>query len=140
MQFAATKIKMTQVVRGEEIVPVTAVQIGSGEGDATLAEGDLVRVVGRSRGKGFQGVVKRHGFHGGPKTHGQKDRHRGPGTAGPTHPQKVIKGRRMAGRTGGDRVTVKNVKVVEWREEPKIALLKGQIPGYRGSAIRIYKP
>lgn len=133
------KIKMTQVVRGLEIVPVTAVRIVEASAETQFAEGDLVRVVGTSRGKGFQGVVKRHGFHGGPKTHGQKDRHRGPGTVGPTHPQRVIKGRKMAGRMGGARVTVKKVKVIEWQEAPKIVLLKGQVPGYRGSKISIYK-
>ena len=75
-------------------------------------EGDIIRVAGISKGKGFQGVVRRHGFAGGPKTHGQKNRLRAPGSIGNTTPQRVIPGRRMAGHMGVDRITVKNLQVV----------------------------
>ena len=74
---------------------------------SVFKEGDVVNVIGTVKGRGFQGVVKRHGFGGGPKTHGQKNRYRAPGSIGSTALQRVVKGRRMAGRMGGNRVTVK---------------------------------
>jgi len=99
--------------------------------------GDKVNVVAISKGKGFQGVVKRHGFHGGPKSHGQKDRHRAPGSIGASWPQHVIKGMKMAGRMGGDRITVKNLEVVEVDKENNLIALKGAIPGRRGTLVMI---
>ena len=84
-------------------------------------EGDIVKVSGVSKGKGFQGVVKRHGFHGAPATHGTKHAHREPGSIGSTWPQRVVKGRRMAGRMGGERVTVRNLKVAKIdRKRPRL--------------------
>ncbi|QQG44682.1 MAG: 50S ribosomal protein L3 [Candidatus Roizmanbacteria bacterium] len=89
---------------------------------------DKVTVSGTSKGKGFQGVVKRHGFAGGPKTHGQSDRHRAPGSIGQTTtPGRVYKGKRMAGRMGGERVTVANLIVIEANDEGLI--IKGLVPG-----------
>ena len=102
-----------------------------------FAPGDKVNVVAISKGKGFQGVVKRHGFHGGPKSHGQKDRHRAPGSIGSSFPEHVFKGKRMAGRMGGDRVTVKNLEVVEVDSENNLIALKGAVPGRRGTLIMI---
>ncbi|KKS43992.1 MAG: 50S ribosomal protein L3 [Candidatus Azambacteria bacterium GW2011_GWA2_42_9] len=99
--------------------------------------GDKVTVVAISKGKGFQGVVKRHGFHGGPKSHGQKDRHRAPGSIGASWPQHVIKGMKMAGRMGGDRVTVKNLEVVEVDSENNLIALKGAVPGRKGTLVVI---
>ncbi len=99
--------------------------------------GDKVTVVAVSKGKGFQGVVKRHGFHGGPKSHGQKDRHRAPGSIGASWPQHVIKGKKMAGRMGGDRVTVKNLEIIEVDKENNLIAIKGAIPGRRGTLIMI---
>ncbi len=99
--------------------------------------GDKVNVIAISKGKGFQGVVKRHGFHGGPKSHGQKDRHRAPGSIGASFPEHVIKGMRMAGRMGGDKVTVKNLEVVEVDSENNLIAIKGAIPGRRGTLIMI---
>ena len=99
--------------------------------------GDKVNVIAISKGKGFQGVVKRHGFHGGPKSHGQKDRHRAPGSIGASFPEHVIKGMRMAGRMGGDKVTVKNLEVVEVDSENNLIAIKGAIPGRRGTLIII---
>ena len=100
-------------------------------------EGDKVKVSGITKGKGFQGVVKRHGFHGGPKTHGQKNRLRAPGSIGSTAPQRVMPGRRMAGRMGGARVTIKSSKVAGIDKEKNILMLKGAVPGRRGTLLEI---
>ena len=104
---------------------------------SVFAPGDKVNVVAISKGKGFQGVVKRHGFHGGPKSHGQKDRHRAPGSIGSSFPEHVFKGKRMAGRMGGDRVTVKNLQIVEIDGENNLIALKGAVPGRRGTLVMI---
>ncbi len=98
-------------------------------------KGDIVDVVGYSKGKGFQGVVKRHGFAGAPKTHGTKHAHREPGSIGPTHPQHVIKGRRMADRLGNKRVTIKNLEVAGVDPERNLLLISGAVPGSRGSLV-----
>jgi large subunit ribosomal protein L3 len=98
-------------------------------------KGDKVDVTGLSKGKGFQGVVKRHGFGGAPKSHGTKHAHREPGSIGPTHPQHVIKGRRMAGHMGMRRVTVKNLKVIEVDREKNLLLVEGAVPGSRGTLL-----
>lgn len=100
-------------------------------------EGEVVKVSGVSKSKGFQGVVKRHGFHGAPKTHGTKHAHRQPGSIGATWPQRVIKGRRMAGRMGGDRVTLKSVKVIKIDPEKQLMALRGAVPGRRGTLLEI---
>ena len=102
-------------------------------------EGDLVAVSGDSKGRGFQGVVKRHGFHGGPKTHGQKNRHRAPGSIGSTAPQRVFPGRRMAGHMGTERVTIKNLKVIGVDKENGLLFLRGAVPGARGGVLEIQK-
>jgi len=102
-----------------------------------LNEGDTVNIRGLSRGKGFQGVVKRHGFHGKDATHGVKHAHRQPGSIGATTPQRVIKGKKMAGRTGGENITVKKVKVIKVEPEKNLLYLKGAIPGKRGTLIEI---
>jgi len=92
--------------------------------------GDLVDVAGRSKGRGFAGVVKRHGFGGGPKTHGQSDRHRAPGSIGSgTTPGRVLKGMRMAGHMGDERVTVKNLRVVAVDPERNLLMVEGAVPG-----------
>ena len=104
---------------------------------STFAPGDKVNIAAISKGKGFQGVIKRHGFHGGPKSHGQKDRHRAPGSIGASWPQHVIKGMKMAGRMGGDRITVKNLEVIEVDKENNIIALKGAVPGRRGTLVKI---
>lgn len=106
-----------------------------------FTEGDLVRAVGVSKGKGFQGVVKRHGFGGvGQATHGQHNRMRAPGSIGASAtPSKVVKGMRMAGRTGGDKVTIKNLQVMKIFPEKNLMLIKGAIPGHKGSFVIIEK-
>jgi large subunit ribosomal protein L3 len=100
-----------------------------------------VDVVGTSKGKGFQGVVKRHGFGGvGQSTHGQHNRLRAPGSMGASSfPSKVVKGMRMAGRTGGDTVTVQNLEVLKVIPEHNLLLVKGSIPGAKGSIVIINK-
>ncbi len=100
--------------------------------------GQLVDVVGISKGRGFAGVVKRHGFRGGPRTHGQSDRLRAPGSIGAgTSPGRVWKGQRMAGRMGGDRVTIQNLEVVEVVPEKNVLLVRGSVPGHRSSLLEI---
>lgn len=107
--------------------------------DVSIFEvGQQVDVTGTSKGRGFAGVVKRHGFRGGPKTHGQSDRHRAPGSIGATStPGRVFKGLRMAGRMGGERVTVQNLKVVRVDPDRNLLLVKGSVPGRRGGLVLI---
>ena len=101
----------------------------------------FVDVIGTSKGKGFQGVVKRHGFGGvGQSTHGQHNRARKPGSIGAcSYPAKVFKGMRMGGQLGGDRVTVQNLKVLKVIEEHNLLLIKGSVPGCKGSIVIIEK-
>lgn len=99
---------------------------------------DLVDISGTAKGKGFQGVVKRHRFAGGPRTHGQSDRERAPGSIGQTTtPGRVFKGKRMAGRMGGKRVTVKKLRIVEVKDDG--LTVKGLVPGARGGLLEIRK-
>ncbi|MBQ7389071.1 MAG: 50S ribosomal protein L3 [Paludibacteraceae bacterium] len=104
-------------------------------------ENMFVDVIGTSKGKGFQGVVKRHGFGGvGQTTHGQHNRLRAPGSLGASsYPSKVIKGMRMAGRTGGDTVTVQNLQVIKVIPEHNLLMIKGSVPGAKGSIVIIEK-
>lgn len=106
-----------------------------------FAEGDKVDVVGTSKGKGFQGVVKRHGFSGvGEQSHGQHDRQRAPGSIGnSSDASRVFKGMRMAGRMGGDRVKVKGLKVLKIFPDKNYLLVTGAIPGHNGSIVLIQK-
>lgn len=106
--------------------------------EEVLSPGDMVDVVGTSKGKGFAGVVKRWGFHGGPKTHGQSDRHRAPGSIGQsTTPGRVYKGKKMAGRMGNERVTIKNLEIIEVKNGEVI--IKGLVPGPKGKIVMITK-
>jgi large subunit ribosomal protein L3 len=106
-----------------------------------FAEGDSVEVVGTTKGKGFQGVVKRHGFHGvGGQSHGQHDRSRAPGSIGnSSDASRVFKGMRMGGRMGQDRVTMKGLKVVKIFPEKNYILISGSVPGHNGSIVLIQK-
>lgn len=99
--------------------------------------GDVVSVSGISKGKGFQGAVKRHGFSGAPTSHGHRHDTRRPGSIGATGPQRVFKGTRMAGRTGSDRVTVKNLEVVAVDSQNNQLLVKGALPGRRGTLLEV---
>lgn len=104
---------------------------------ASFAAGDRVSVVGQSKGKGFQGVVKRHGFGGGPASHGHKDNLRMPGSIGSTNAQRVFKGTRMGGHMGDDRVTVHNLEIVTIDEAAGEVLVKGAVPGARGGLVMV---
>jgi large subunit ribosomal protein L3 len=116
-------------------------KLGDTIGVDLFEEGSFVTVTGNSKGKGFQGVVKRHGFSGvGEGTHGQHDRSRAPGSlGGSSFPSRVFKGLRMAGRTGGNKVTTENLKVVKVDAGKNLLLLKGTVPGPKGSYVIIWK-
>ena len=109
--------------------------------DEIFVEGDTISVVGTSKGKGFQGVVKRHGFGGvGQSTHGQHNRQRAPGSIGAcSYPSKVFKGLKMAGRMGGKRVTVDNLRILKIFPEKNLLLIKGAVPGHKGSFVIVKK-
>jgi large subunit ribosomal protein L3 len=122
----------------EFIVPKDiGLKVGDVLNVSEFISGDLVNVIGESKGKGFQGVVKRHGFHGSPKTHGHKDQLRMPGSIGAGGIQRVFKGTRMGGRMGNDRVTVKNLEIINVNEKDCILAVKGAIPGCRGSFVQL---
>ena len=105
-------------------------------------EGEFVSVIGTSKGKGFQGVVKRHGFAGvGQATHGQHNRLRAPGSIGAaSYPARVFKGMRMAGQMGNARVTIENLEVLKVLQEEGVLVVKGAIPGHKGATVVIRKP
>jgi len=106
--------------------------------DASAFEvGDTVSIAAVSKAKGFQGVVKRHGFKGDKATHGRKHSHRKPGSIGATGINRVLKGKKMAGRMGGDRVTVKNLTVLQVNPEENLLLIEGAVPGRRGTLVEV---
>ena len=109
--------------------------------DASLFEvGEKVNVTGLTRGRGFAGTVRRHGFHGGPKTHGQSDRHRAPGSIGQaSDPSRVFPGMKMAGHHGNAKVTVENLQVVKVDKENHQLLVKGAVPGAKNGTVVISK-
>ncbi|NCO61966.1 50S ribosomal protein L3, partial [Candidatus Kaiserbacteria bacterium] len=102
---------------------------------SVFSTGDMVIVSAVSKGKGFQGVVKRHGFAGGRRSHGNKHSEREPGSIGATGLNRVMKGMRMAGRMGGDRITVKNLTVLQVNAKENLLLIKGAIPGRKGTLV-----
>lgn len=112
-------------------------EVGAAIAADTFKEGDTVRVSGIVKGRGFQGVVKRHGFGGGRRTHGQKHSEREPGSIGGGLRTRVPKGMRMAGRMGGNRVSVRNLKIVAVDKDNNILAIKGAVPGYRGTLLEI---
>lgn len=139
--FKKAGVSGKRIVHEFKGVDVTKYQLGAElKVDAIFAKGDTVSIAGKSKGRGFQGVVKRHHFGGGFRTHGQSDRERAPGSIGSSsYPSRVFKGMRMAGRMGGERVTVKNLKVVQIIPESNILLVSGSIPGHNNSYIEIHK-
>lgn len=119
---------------------ITSVQIGEAVNVDIFSPGDRINVIGISKGKGFAGGVKRHHFAGGPKTHGQSDRHRAPGSIGATtSPGRVLKGTRMAGQMGNERVTVRNLEVVDIDLDRRLILVKGAVPGHKKGLLLIKK-
>ena len=118
-------------------IDISKYKVGDNIDVAIFKERDKVSVSGTSKGKGFAGVVKRWGFHGRPRTRGTKHEERGPGSVGAATPSRVIKGIKMAGRMGGERVTVKNLKVIKVDKENNIIAVKGAIPGRKGILLEI---
>ena len=136
------QFKTARVVREYRPNPVydeniDGVSVGDTIDAGTFTPGDSVTVSAISKGKGFHGVVKRHGFAGGRRTHGQKHSEREPGSIGATGINRVLKGMRMAGRMGGDRITVKNLVVLQVNPEEQIMLIKGAIPGRKGTVVEV---
>ena len=127
-----------RILREFGVDDVSEVEIGQLVDASLFSEGDLVDVSGRSKGRGFQGGVKRYNFRGGPKTHGQSDRHRAPGSIGAgSTPGKVIKGLRMAGHMGNARVTARKLEVALADPERSLLFVKGSVPGARNSLVLI---
>jgi large subunit ribosomal protein L3 len=127
-------------LREFRLADIAGVKVGDSVNASLFQAGDRVDVTGVSKGKGFAGVVKRHGFHGGPKTHGQSDRHRAPGSIGSTtSPGRVLKGRRMAGRMGNQRVTVRRLEVLKTDPERNLLLIRGAVPGAKNGLLLIGK-
>jgi large subunit ribosomal protein L3 len=127
-EFRIKNITDAVLVRGDHILP------------SVFEEGDMIKVSGTSKAKGFQGVVKRHGFHGAPATHGTKHAHREPGSIGGGGGRaggRVAKGIKMAGRTGADRVTVRNLTIVKVDPVENLIAVSGAVPGRRGTLIEI---
>ncbi len=120
--------------QGQQI-PVTIVEVSNKEAD--FLEKEKITVSGVSKGKGFAGTVKRHHFHTGPKTHGSNN-YRQPGSIGDTGPQRVLKGRRMAGHLGAKKVTTKNLEIIKFDRQAGLVFIKGAIPGPVKSKVLIW--
>ena len=135
------KLPLVRVLREVPVDGTDDIQVGRRIDVASLfTAGERVDVIGTSKGEGFAGVVKRHHFAGGPRTHGQSDRLRRPGSIGPgSTPGRVFKGTRMAGRMGNDRVTVQNLRVVSIDAERNLIMIKGAIPGPTNGPVMVRK-
>jgi large subunit ribosomal protein L3 len=142
-KIIAKKVEMSQIFADSgEVFPVTLLVRTDDKQDieaAELVEGEFVTVSGTSKGKGFQGVVKRHKFKGGRRSHGQKHSEREAGSigGGGRAGGRVVKGMRMAGRMGNERVTIKNLKIVKIVPETREIFIQGAVPGRRGSKVEI---
>ena len=119
------------------VIPVTFIELTGEEDTSSLKEGDKVKISGKSKGKGFAGAVKKWGFSGRNATHGVKHEHRTIGSVGSAFPQRVFKGKKMSGRMGAKRVTVKNLKIVKIDKEKKILTVRGAVPGNKGTILEI---
>ena len=134
------KSRLSRFLREVGADDMAEFQVGQRIGVDIFEPGELVDIIGRSKGRGFAGVMKRHGFGGGPRTHGQSDRARAPGSiGGGTTPGKVFKGLRMAGHMGDQRVTVKGLEVVRVDPERNLLLVKGGVPGAPNGLLLIRK-
>lgn len=138
--FAKAGVKPLRLLK-EFRDPVSEYEVGQELTVNQFEVGDRIKISGKSKGKGFQGVVKRHSFSGvGMQTHGQKDRQRHPGSIGQSSdPSRVLKGTRMAGRMGGTRISVRNLEVVDVMPEENLLIVKGSVPGARNSYLEILK-
>ncbi len=146
--FDATKKKLNKPEKGhlkdlgnfrhlKEFKANKEYKVGDVLNVAQFVEGDKIRISGFNKGRGFQGGVKRHNFAGGPKTHGQKNRFRAPGSIGSTAPQRVLPGLKMAGHMGVERTTIKNARVIDTDKEKNILMIKGPVPGMKGTLLEI---
>ncbi len=133
--FGAPLLRHLREIRTAE---VSDYELGQALTVETFAPGERVDVTGNTKGRGFTGVVKRYGFRGGPKTHGQSDRHRAPGSIGATSTMgRVIKGMRMAGRSGNERLTAQNLEVVRIDPERDLLAVRGAVPGVKGGLVMV---
>ena len=134
------KAKRAKFIREFRIDDTEGIEVGQKVDASLFKVGELVDVTGISKGKGFAGTVKRHHFAGGPKTHGQSDRHRAPGSVGAsTSPGRVFKGQRMAGHLGNTRITTQGLEIFEADPTRNLLLVKGAIPGARNGLVLIKK-
>lgn len=147
LQFGYEKIekkdKIGKSMKGKEYKYIkeetgeSAINVGEEINLSIFKEGDKIKVSGMSKGKGFQGGVKKHGFHGRRATHGVKHEHRTIGSVGTRFPQHVMKGRKMPGRMGYDRVSVKGLKIMKIEPENNLLVIKGAVPGVKGALLEI---
>lgn len=149
VQLGFQKLKENKVKKSQKQKPfrrlrefredtdISQYKVGDSVNVSIFQEGDKVKISGFSKGKGFAGVVKRWGFHGRPATHGTKHEQRTPGSTGSSFPERVVKGRKMPGRMGYERVTVKNLKVVKVDPENNLLAIKGAVPGRKGTLLEI---
>lgn len=134
------KLPLVRHLREIRLPKASEHKVGDQVDASTFKAGDVVDVIGVSKGKGFAGVIKRHHFSGGPKTHGQSDRWRAPGAiSSGTTPGRILKGKKMAGRMGHDRVTVQNLQIVQADAERNLLLIRGTVPGGVNSLLLIKK-
>jgi large subunit ribosomal protein L3 len=141
-QFRKNNISPLRIVKEFKNFDTSSLKIGDDLKVDLFKEGDIIKVRGKSKGKGFQGVMKRHNFGGvGGTTHGQSDRLRAPGSIGASsYPSRVFKGQRMAGRKGFENVTVRNLKVIKIIPEDNLIMVKGAVPGSINSIVELIKP
>jgi len=137
--FAKAGVQPKRVVKEfKSFEDPSALKLGDEITVEAFKEGDTITITGWSKGKGFQGVVKRHGFGGGPKSHGQSDRLRAPGSIGQSsYPSRVFKGMKMAGRMGGDRTTLRGRKIMKIIPDKNILMVEGTVPGSINGLILI---
>ncbi|PIR98444.1 MAG: 50S ribosomal protein L3 [Candidatus Colwellbacteria bacterium CG10_big_fil_rev_8_21_14_0_10_41_28] len=136
-QLEGKKIKMGQIFHEENVVPVTFVKLAE-KPDFDIEIGAKVKVSGLSKGRGFQGVVKRYNFRGSPKSHGTKHTLRTGGSIGATGPQRVLPGQKMPGRMGNTKVNLKNLEIAGYEKDQGLLLIKGALPGAKGSKVSIF--
>jgi len=136
------KLGSFQYLKEFRVEPAQAesLKVGDVVAAETFEAGDTIQATGTSKGRGFQGVVKRHGFHGSPASHGHKDQLRMPGSVGATAPARIFKGMRMAGQMGDAQVSVKNLKIVEVDSVNNEIFIKGAIPGAKGNLVIVSGP
>ena len=141
-QFKRNNLSPLRTIKEFKDFDATETKVGDELKVDLFMEGDIIKVKGKSKGKGFQGVMKRHNFGGvGGTTHGQSDRLRAPGSIGSSsYPSRVFKGMKMAGRKGYDNVTVRNLRVIKVLPEENLIMVKGAVPGSINSIVELIKP